>query len=227
MKIYDVETTDVVSSKISKSKLKVRVSSHEGVAKQYSADLNDFDVDNKKKLRLAHLRKELRTLLRARANLEEAQQSVLQLERQLKDKTSDVSFEYANRALFAYATSLYGACFVRGGIEKEIPLGNILKEIELSEIHKTVMIYRHKLISHLDEDNDLRTDELGWDIIVTEDGLNPKGPHLNGTKVLLTIGTANWDWVDHMQMVIVMIDRRKEEISAEVNSHLGNILITE
>lgn len=217
---------DTVNSKISKNKLKVRVSTHEGEVKEYSADLNDFDVDDKRKIRLLQLRKELRTLLRAKTNLEEAQQSLRQLDRQLKDKSSNVSFEYANRALFTYAVSLYGACFVRGGADKEIPLGPFLKEFEMSKVHQTVMTYRHKLISHLDEDHDLRSDELGWDMIVTDVGLTPKGPHLNGTKVLLTIGSPNWEWVEHMQSVIGLIEHRKEEISVEVNNLLGKTLIS-
>lgn len=213
-------------TKIIKNNLKKRVTSHEGEVRAYSIDLDDCILCDEKKAKIANLKNELRAILRSKNNLEEAIQMINLLECNLKNNDS-YALNISNRSLFISATILYGACFVRGGADKRVPLSTFSKHFDEEEekIHKGYMTYRHKLLCHLDEDHDVRTDLLEWDLIVCQDELKPHEPHLGGSKVMMEMGHKNNQWIEHMKMLIREINRRKIEITFLVNELLGDVEI--
>lgn len=213
-----------MKTKVALKNLSKRVTSHEGEVKTYSVDLNDCILINEKKEKISSLKNELRAILRSEQNLQEAIEMIDLLESNLKNEDR-YGLNISNRSLFISATILYGACFVKGGIEKRIPMDGLKEIFEKEKIHHDIMIYRHKLLSHLDEDHEVRTDTLGWDLSVQGDKLIPQHPHLNGSKVMMEMGLKNVLWIEHMRMLICEINKRKSEITSLVNDLLGDIEI--
>lgn len=208
-------------SKVRKQFLRDRVTSAEGVVKQYGVEVQNIDVeaDAENDFRLAA--RKLRDLLRSRDNLIECQHSIRHLERQLKDRTTDYSFSYANRGAFTYAVICYGACFVKGGADYRVPLEGLVEKISNRKMHDTLMTYRHKLLVHLDENHEVRTDALEWSFRPTDRGLLPAEPSLNGNRILLTMGDVNYDWIEHVEDLIRLIDAEKLVLKDQINSMIG------
>ena len=134
-----------MKTKVALKNLSKRVTSHEGEVKTYSVDLNDCILINEKKEKISNLKNELRAILRSEQNLQEAIEMIDLLESNLKNEDR-YGLNISNRSLFISATILYGACFVKGGFEKRIPLNGLKESFEKEKIHNDIMIYRHKLL---------------------------------------------------------------------------------
>jgi hypothetical protein len=213
-----------LSIEIQKDCLRLRACTHDNIPLDYDAKLTDFLLDAPTKEKVHSTGRELRALLRSKANLEEAISAIEQLHRERTQKPAGCVFDFSHRSLFAYAAVLYGACFTKGGADREIPLREIERRLRDCNLHDVIMIHRHKLFAHLDEDHDVRTDEMNWSLVVKEEGLVPNGPRMSGVKTLLVVGETNLEWITHMKMVINMIETEVKVKSTEINSLLGDFV---
>lgn len=210
-------------SSVNKSDLKNAASTAAGKVTGYDVDLNAIHATADKKEALVALGYDIRALLRSQQNLEEAIIVVEQFDMIYPALKHKVGYDETLRGLFSLAVILYGACFVKGGGLRKIPLEKIdTSATEGTVTHKAVMQYRHKLLSHLDDDHEVREDRLNWLLTVEGSSLIPRVPRLGSTKTLFVMGDENQNWIGQMKFLKKQIEIKVKELTVEVNALLGS-----
>jgi|GEM_PF-3770316 len=194
---------------------------------QYGLYPKDLIVDDCNQAKMLELTKQIRTLLRMESNLKRAYEVLLELVRRLNGEINySPRTDTGNHAMFAYASMLYGTCFISGEGRKR-PIDAFDKSFTEKSEHKSYMVYRDKLFGHLDSDHHVRTDELVWVYPVLETEIKPRQGYLMGGRITMLSPEEVDRWRLFTHSTLEAISQFRVNLSNEVNELLGNLEIIE
>lgn len=211
-------------SKIKRDDLIVSVTDKDGNIKEYKADLTKLQLDEPSLEKVKLNLRSIRDLSRSEYNLHKALDLISLLENLIRTQGRQAGFDVISQALFCHSIALYGACFMKGGIDRKIPLVAFEKEMEGHSVHNEVMTMRHKLFGHLDEDHEVRADQVLWQLQVTEPGtLKPYTAAMRGDRIALRSLTFLLAWVEVIEELLGRVGVMKQGIVTDTNKLVGEI----
>ncbi|MEQ1722285.1 MAG: hypothetical protein ABL930_03860 [Pseudobdellovibrio sp.] len=213
--------------KVSRNKLIVLATNKDNVPFQYKVDINDVEMTAVDKCVVLELHSELRSILRAQANLDECLKTLRDLlSNGAQGAPSSFYLNTAKRSQFAYATILYGACFLNGE-NRSRPLRTVSSSILNDQNHNEIMTYRNKLFGHIDENHEVRKDNLFWAFTVCDDILKPIAANLEGVFTSMpSIGSIQ-SWIEHIIKLNEIIFTRSNELRESIKSKIQVVKIVE
>lgn len=213
--------------KIDRKHLYSKTLTPQGLTIQYTSELCNIESAENYNQKLIETAKELRSLLRCIDNMKEAKSSLQELEAYFANDEARGKYQFITRSLFSYAVVNYGACFLKGGIEKVVPLKSYVDHFTQEKCHDEIMNYRRKLIGHLDENDDLREDKVVWVFQNTDNRLIPLNPDLSSFRTLLLRDPNENKWITHIEKVIEFLNKKVSDITHRTNEILKEIVVVE
>lgn len=214
-----------MKSEISKSNLIILSKNSNDEITGYKLSLDDLKVDDLTKSQIGIKNDQLRRLSRVCDNLRRSIESLEHIENLLHENGSTFGFSPIPHALFCHATILYGACFVNG--EGGRPLREIYTEISTHEIHLEILKIRHKRFGHIDENHDVRSDNLLWQVRVQDGLLIPETSTMRGDFLALPSSYSLNLFKVWIRDLLGRIYDLKVSIRSEICTLIGPIYITE
>ncbi len=210
---------------IKKSNLKVKHCFDDGSEKVFSLNLNDIDMLDGLRSELRSIVKKLRTLKEIEINLIATIDLIQELET-INSKGMGVdSFSNKNEALFAMATALYSACFLKDH-DKIVPISVLDEKIIYPEIHYKIRDFRDKRLCHLDEDHDVRSNRLSWLFEIKQGNkLRPIGADFESELAVFSLGEENQKWINFINILLIKSRENSKSLEKEINVILSSISI--
>ncbi len=221
-----MKSDPLIISKINKNNLIIFAKDGNDQVTGYKVNLADIVTnDDVKKEGIRQKAGQLRRFSRVCSNFEKAIDSIEQINILLKNHGHHFGFDLIPHAMFCHVVILYGACFVKG--EDGYPLRELYSEVLNNEIHKEVMDIRNKRFGHIDENHDVREDNLLWQVRVSDGILKPETSSMRGSYLALPSESFMHlfkDWIHELKGKVHLLE---SNLKSEINDLVGDIQIIE
>lgn len=190
----------------------------DGTISSCSISIEQIEASKEYEKNFLALKKELRSLVRSKENLEEAIFTLHELVDLSYAKNSNSllnPISKVHKGLLSFSIIRYRACFVKDN-NGNIPLNFLISKLKDSIAHKILKDLGDKYYGHLDDNHDVRFDDVKWSFQVKDNSVISRQFLLTGSGFDHFSKEGVQELITHMGLIIEMINEKLLQIDQEL-----------